>query len=143
MYQIDIIENEIDSIDDIIKLLSQLSNTENIKINEFKEFIVKKEKDHKIFLCKELLSKKIVGIITVFIEKKIIHNMGKVAHIEDLVVDINERNKGISKILINKCIEFANCNNCYKIILNCKEELLEFYKKNKFYNSGYQMRKDL
>lgn len=71
MYIIDIIENNIDSIDGIIKLLSQLSNTENIKISEFKEFIVKKEKNHKIFLCKEFLSTKIVGIITLFIEKKL------------------------------------------------------------------------
>jgi glucosamine-phosphate N-acetyltransferase len=143
MYIIDIIENNIDSIDGIIKLLSQLSNTENIKISEFKEFIVKKEKNHKIFLCKEFLSTKIVGIITLFIEKKIIHNMGKVAHIEDLVVDIHERNKGISKILINKCIEYAKKNNCYKIILNCKEELIKFYENNNFYKSAYQMRIDL
>ena len=143
MYIIDIIENNIDSIDDIIKLLSQLSNTENIKISEFKEFIVKKEKNHKIFLCKEFLSTKIVGIITLFIEKKIIHNMGKVAHIEDLVVDIHERNKSISKILINKCIEYAKKNNCYKIILNCKEELIKFYENNNFYKSAYQMRIDL
>ena len=66
-----------------------------------------------------------------------------VAHIEDLVVDKNCRNKNIGGILLNYAIEYAKQLNCYKIILDCKQELIPFYEKNKFYNSGICMRYDL
>ena len=69
--------------------------------------------------------------------------MGKVAHIEDLVVDKEYRKKGISKLLIDKCINYAKNEQCYKIILNCNKNLIKFYEKNNFYNSGFQMRLNL
>ena len=64
-------------------------------------------------------------------------------NIEDLVVDREERGKNIAQQLINKCIEYAKSQNCYKIILNCNENLIKFYEKNNFYNVGYQMRMNI
>ena len=143
MYIIKKIEEFSKEIETILKLLSQLTITNNITLSEFSDFLLNKPINHIIYICKDSKKNKIVGIITIFIERKLIHNMGKVGHIEDLVVDKDERNKGISKLLINKCIEYANQNNCYKIILNCNKDLVDFYKKNNFYESGYQMRMNL
>lgn len=143
MYKIEYIENLVNRKKEIINLLSQLSNANDISDTEWLEFISNKPYNNNIYVCIDNENNKVVGIITIFIEKKIIHNLGKIAHIEDLVVDKEERNKGISKLLINKCINYAKYEKCYKIILNCNTSLIKFYEKNNFYNAGYQMRMNL
>ena len=44
--------------------------------------------------------------------------------------DKKYNNKGIGSLMINNTISFAKENNCYKILLNCNENIKEFYKKN-------------
>ena len=143
MYVINNIEDFSHRNNDIITLLSQLSTTTQISKSDFLIILINKPLNHNIYVCIDYELDKIVGIITIIIESKLIHNFGKVAHIEDLVVDIEERNKGIAQLLINKCIEYAKNENCYKIILNCNENLIKFYEKSNFYNAGYQMRMNL
>ena len=143
MYNIEIIEKFASKKNEIIDLLSQLSFTKHIIDKEMYDFILNKPSNHLIYICKDIEKDKLVGIISVFIERKLIHNLGKVAHIEDLVVDKDERGKGIAQKLINKCVEYAKNENCYKIILNCNENLIKFYEKSNFYNAGYQMRMNL
>ena len=77
-------------------------------------------------------NKKIIGMVTLLIEQKLIHGGQCVAHIEDLVVDLEYRKLGIGKQLIDFCKTYANQNNCYKIILDCADETRKFYEKNKF-----------
>ena len=143
MYKIELIEKLPDKKDDIINILSQLSYTRYLTNNEFLDFLLNKPNNHLIYICVDTDNNKLVGIISVFIERKLIHNLGKVAHIEDLVVDKDERGKNIAQKLINKCIDYAKSENCYKIILNCNENLIKFYEKNNFYNAGYQMRMNI
>ena len=50
---------------------------------------------------------KTIGLITVFIEQKLIHGGKCVAHIEDLVVDKGHRKKGISTALINHVVKYV------------------------------------
>ena len=71
----------------------------------------------------------IVASATVFVEQKLIHNMGKVGHIEDVVVSSDYRGHGLGKLIVNKCIDYARSQGCYKCILDCAEENVEFYKK--------------
>ena len=143
MYKIELIEKLSDKKDEIINLLSQLSYTKYVTNNEILDFLLNKPYNHLIYICKNIYTEKLVGIVTIFVERKLIHNLGKVAHIEDLVVDKDERGKNVAQKLINKCIEYAKSQNCYKIILNCNENLIKFYEKNNFYNAGYQMRMNL
>ena len=56
-------------------------------------------------------SKKIVGSITVLIEEKLIHNFGKVAHIEDVVVDESMRGFGLGKKLLEIAESFVNASS--------------------------------
>ena len=46
--------------------------------------------------------------------------------IEDVVVDKNERGKGIGKLLIEHLINFSKSKSCDKIILNSKESNINF-----------------
>ena len=76
---------------------------------------------------------------TVIIEPKIIRQGMNVGHIEDIVVSNLYRGKGISQILLNKLKEYCCKNNCYKIILDCDESVINVYEKNGFTIKGYQL----
>lgn len=59
--------------------------------------------------------------------------------IEDVVVDKNERGKGIGKLLIEHLINFSKSKYCDKIILNSKESNIPFYNKLGFVQNEIQM----
>ena len=112
---------------------------DKITFDDFKKFIDSLTENHQIFVIEYIESKKIIGTITVLIEKKLIHNLGSVCHIEDVVVDTSIRNKGLGKLLINKAIEISNERKCYKTILDCEAKNEGFYEKCNFVKKGSQM----
>ncbi len=71
-----------------------------------------------------IMNKKIVGTAKIFFEYKFYDSVG---HIEDVIVDERFRNYGIGNTLLNYLISYYQ-NGCYKIILNAKDELSNFYK---------------
>jgi glucosamine-phosphate N-acetyltransferase len=125
-----------------LKLLTQLTyiDPEKIVVNDFNNFIDTLNNKHLIIVIENININKIVGTITIIIEQKMIHNMGKVCHIEDVVVDENYRGYGLGKILINTATTYALNEKCYKTILDCSEKNVGFYKKNNgFEVKGTQM----
>lgn len=82
---------------------------------------------------------KIIGSGTILIEPKIIHGCMNVGHIEDIIVTNEMRGLGISQNILNSLKDFAKANNCYKIILNCKNEIKNVYIKNGFNEYAIQM----
>ena len=123
----------------LFKLLSQLTTSPILKYDEVLSIVNNLNDNHYIFIYKNLENIPI-GIITIIIEQKLIHSGQCVGHIEDLVVDNKYNGKGIASQLINHCVQIAKENNCYKIILDCKEELIPFYNKNNFKQQGVCMR---
>ena len=79
---------------------------------------------------------KIIGSGTLLIENKVIHNMGLVAHIEDIVIHNNYKKQGLGKKIIDELINISIQSNCYKIILDCNEKNVNFY-----LNSGFTQKK--
>jgi glucosamine-phosphate N-acetyltransferase len=112
-----------------LDLLAQLTevNKENITFEKFSNFIKNLDENHKIVVI--IHKDKIVASGTLFIENKIIHGISKVGHIEDIVVDTESRGLGLGKKIVNHMTNLAKENNCYKVILNCKEENCGFYQK--------------
>ena len=91
----------------------------------------------------ENLNEKIVGMASILIEQKFIHKGGKVGHIEDVVVDKDFRKMDIGTSLIDKCVEIAQSEKCYKVILDCDEKVSSFYSKCGFQQFGISMKKIL
>lgn len=85
----------------------------------------------------------IVGSGTVIIEPKIIRGGKSVAHIEDIVVKSCWRGKKISQSILNELEKYAFSSNCYKIILDCVENVHGVYKSAGFEIKGLQMAKYL
>ena len=107
------------SKDQFIKIIDKISDYTNIWVIEM---------DNELIAC-----------ATILYEYKFIHNIGKVAHLEDVCVRKGFRGRGYGQILINHIVNEAKQNNCYKIILDCKEELKDFYGTNGFEKNGIQM----
>jgi glucosamine-phosphate N-acetyltransferase len=126
-----------------IPLLMHLSCIDPKKITRklFNTFIHSLSSNHTIYVLEDTLAHVIVGSITMFVEEKIIHNMGKVAHIEDVVIHPNYQGKQLGKYLVKKVMEIAEREKCYKIILDCAEEKKTFYEKCGFAQNGIQMSK--
>ena len=82
---------------------------------------------------------KIVATGTVYIEYKFIHQVGKVGHIEDLVVHSDYRGKGLGSKIIENLKLLANANGCYKITLSSPVESEEFFTKRGFKVKEKQM----
>ena len=123
-----------------LELLSQLTevNIKNITFENFSNFIDNlNDKNHKIIVI--IYKNNIVASGTLLIEDKIIHGISKIGHIEDIVVNYKYRGQGIGKKLINYLTNLGIENNCYKLILNCKEENCEFYGKCGFVRKEIEM----
>ena len=120
-------------------LISQLTSADNVDFKDWEKRIqeIKKNPYHHIFVIED--EGKIIASITLLIEMKIIRKLSKVGHIEDVVVSNEYRGKGLAKDLINYCINFSKNKDCYKLILNCNKDLVNFYSKFGFENKNTQM----
>lgn len=124
---------------DYFQLLSQLSNSPIPDYNDFKLqlSIINNNPNHFIYVIEK--NNKMIGSITLLIEPKFIHGIKNVGHIEDVIIDNNYRNLKLGKLLIDYCIHQCKKLDCYKIILNCKKELITYYKKYNFDNKNIEM----
>ena len=112
----------------------------DISIQAFTDFIGTLGENHKIFVIEKEMPENqeviIVGSITIWIEPKFIHSMGKVAHIEDLITHESYRGQHVATQLLDHCVEYAKQKACYKIVLNCDKQMKRFYERKGFSCKG-------
>ena len=120
----------------IICLLKHLNSDTNITKQKFVQFFKHLGENHQVYVIEEDGVLKACG--TLFIEHKIIHNGGKVGHIEDIVVDSQFQKQGYGGKIIQFLVKIAE-ESCYKVILNCDTKTSCFYQKYGFKNSGSEM----
>lgn len=86
---------------------------------------------------------RLVGTISLIIEQKFIHKGGLVGHIEDVAVRSDCGRRGIGQALVAHAVEECRSQGCYKVILDCAENLVGFYGKSGFREAGVCMRLDI
>ena len=134
----DIVESDIDI--GFLESLDSLRNASDLNKDTAKDILKKiiENPDHIIHVAE--IDGKIVGSTTLLIEQKFIHQGGKVGHIEDVVVSKEFEGRGIGIKLVTSLLEVAKTENCYKTILDCKDELIPFYERIGFKQESNQMR---
>ena len=121
----------------IFKCYRQLTDAPEISWCDFRHIVTHLPPLHEIYVY--LLEDKPVALVTLIVEQKLIHSGSRVGHIEDLVVDEAYRGQGIAKRLIEYCLRQSTILDCYKVILDCKSELVDFYKGQNFEQGGAYM----
>jgi glucosamine-phosphate N-acetyltransferase len=101
------------------------------------------DRNYRIIIAEDKQNRQVIGTATLLIEQKFIHNGGKVGHIEDVVTRKGYEGKGIGKKVIEELIKIARENECYKVILDCNEKVMEFYEKMGFRKHAIMMRIDI
>lgn len=80
------------------------------------------------------LNGEIIGTLRIQNEVKFFDN---VCHIEDVVVKEEYRGKGYGGVMLQEVMN--KLPNCYKVILQCKPELKNFYERCGFEFEGFHM----
>lgn len=125
---------KVDDFDrDYLELLQQLTVVgDDVTKEVFEERFFKMKSclnTYYILVVEDLTLNKIVGTTTLVNEQKFIRHASSRARIEDVVVDDTYRGKKLGKLLIDMAIKIAKLLGCYKISLECKDELRSFYEK--------------
>lgn len=122
-----------------LELLSQLTFVGQIsKSNYEQRFNQMKrcngiEEHYVIVVLEDIKTKKIVAASTLFLELKFIHQCAMRGRLEDVAVLDTYRGQQIGEIIVKIIVELAReAYKCYKLSLDCKDELKKFYSKNKF-----------
>lgn len=123
-------------------LLSKLTTTELITNDLFKTNVERINKMGTIVvgvIRDSSYNFEIVSSGTIIIEPKIIRGGKKVGHIEDIIVAEHMRGQSISQKILEMLKIIAKDNNCYKVILDCENDVKNVYIKNGFEAKGIQM----
>ena len=125
-----------------LETLDFLRNVSDLDKNKAKEILKKIKQNPNHIIHVAIDDNKIVGSTTLLIEQKFIHDGGLVGHIEDVVVRKEYEGKGIGIKLVMSMLERAKEKNCYKTILDCKDDLKQFYERIGFKHESNGMRYD-
>ena len=133
-------ENDLEN--EFLETLDFLRKASDLDKNKAKEILEKIKQNPNQIIQVAIDDKKIVGCITLLIEQKFIHDGGLVGHIEDVVVRKDYEGKGIGMKLVTSMLEYAKRKNCYKTILDCKDDVKQFYERIGFKHESNGMRYD-
>jgi glucosamine-phosphate N-acetyltransferase len=139
-------------IDDIHQeyfvVLGALSTIGTIDIEEAKKRFVAIDQNPLHTILVATIDGRIVANGSMLIELKFTHELGTVAHIEDIVVHPDFQGQGIAKKVLHALLQIAKDNGCYKAILDCSDALTPWYAGveyagQSFFKNGSAMRMNL
>lgn len=115
-----------------IDLLRQLTECGTVTYNEFKQRFNQMKQcanTYFILVIEDIqTTKQIIGTATLVCEKKFIRQLATRGRIEDVVVSNRFRGQQLGKLLIELLTDLARDKcHCYKISLECKDDLVGFY----------------
>lgn len=113
-----------------LNLLSQLTVVGNVTKEQFEQRYdsMKSCFNSYFIMVVEDLSKQIIcATITHVYEQKFLRNTGARGRIEDVVVHEEYRGKKLSKLLLDVAVQLSKLLGCYKLSLECKDNLKKLY----------------
>jgi glucosamine-phosphate N-acetyltransferase len=90
-----------------------------------------------------LVDDRVVGTASLLIEPKFIHSGGVVGHVEDVAVRVDDQHHGVGAALVLHLLDVCRGAGCYKVILDCEENVIPFYERLGFRRWERAMRVDL
>ncbi|CZR62572.1 probable glucosamine-phosphate N-acetyltransferase [Phialocephala subalpina] len=122
-----------------IQVLTSTGDVSEEQFNERYDWMKTKGEGIHYFLVIEHQNQ-IVGTGTIVVERKFIHNLGNIAHIEEIAIRKEHQGKKLGLKMIQALSSLAKNVGCYKSILGCSEENEPFYVKCGFEKGGRTMK---
>lgn len=120
-----------------LQLLKELTSVGNISYDAWESRFdeMKACKDtYFVVVIEDTVLNKIIGASTLVVEKKFIHDCGKVGRVEDVVVSNEYRGRQLGKLAVAMMQPLAKKFGCYKVTLNCTDDMVKYYS-----GLGYKM----
>lgn len=116
-----------------LQLLAQLTKAPDVPFDDFSRVLASIRASptlHLVIVALDRSTQTLLAAGTVIVEKKILRGLGKIAHIEDIVVDTKARGKNLGRVIVECLTRIANEEEkVYKVILDCSDKNVGFYRK--------------
>lgn len=99
-----------------------------------------KKQDSYTYVAVDSTDGQIVGTTKLLVEQKFIRSLALAGHIEDVATRKGYEGRGIASQLIDIALKKAKALSCYKVILDCRQELVSFYKRFGFEQAEVAMK---
>lgn len=117
-----------------ISLLRQLTSVGSVSESDFQDRfnLMKNCKGtyYNTVIVDRAKSDQIIASSTLIVEKKFIHSCANRGVIEEVIVSDEYRGKSLGKQIVKILVELGKHLGCYKITLNCNDQMVNFYKQN-------------
>ncbi|EAT85219.1 glucosamine 6-phosphate N-acetyltransferase [Parastagonospora nodorum] len=123
---------------DVLRVLTTVGDVTEEQWNERYTWMSARN-DTYYLLCITDSANAIVGTGALIVERKFIHQLGLVGHIEDIAVAKDQQGKKLGLRIIQALDFVAEKVGCYKTILDCSEANEGFYVKCGFKRAGLEM----
>jgi len=113
-----------------LQLLSQLTKVGDISREKFHERFDAMRRcsgHYYVTVIEDIEQDKIVGAATLALEYKFIRDCAKRGRLEDVIVNNEYRGKQLGKLIVTTVTLLAQQVGCYKMGLDCKDEMKVFY----------------
>ncbi|KAJ1529312.1 hypothetical protein ONE63_006105 [Megalurothrips usitatus] len=113
-----------------LQLLSQLTAVGDVSEEQFlKRFDAMQScpNTYYVTVIEDTTNGQVIGSSTLVIEQKFIHGCAVRGRLEDVVVNNTYRGKQLGKLIIMTVTLLAEELNCYKMTLDCKDNLIPLY----------------
>ncbi|GAB6025798.1 hypothetical protein CHUAL_011775 [Chamberlinius hualienensis] len=111
-------------------ILKQLTDLGSVNQQQFLDCFhkMKSLKDtYYVTVIEDLSKEEVIGAATLLVEQKFIHSLALKGRIEDVVISNVYRGKQLGKLLVATLIQLAKHVSCYKLSLDCKDQMIKFY----------------
>ncbi|KAL4977878.1 fumarate hydratase [Aspergillus desertorum] len=123
---------------DVLRVLTTVGDIDEADWNKRYDWISARNDEYYLLVIVDGQDK-IVATGSLIVERKFIHSLGMVGHIEDIAVEKGQQGKKLGLRVIQALDFVAEKVGCYKTILDCSEANEGFYLKCGFKRAGLEM----
>ncbi|KAJ5092563.1 Acyl-CoA N-acyltransferase [Penicillium alfredii] len=123
---------------DVLRVLTTVGEISDEQWNKRYDWIASRNDEYYMLVVCDG-THRVVGTGSLIVERKFIHSLGMVGHIEDIAVEKGQQGKKLGLRIIQALDYVAAQVGCYKSILDCSEANEGFYVKCGFKRAGLEM----
>ncbi|KAK3311512.1 acyl-CoA N-acyltransferase [Chaetomium strumarium] len=126
---------------DCLRVLTTVGDITKEQFEDRYDWMAKQDNSYYVLVIEDTNASppRIVGTGALLRERKFIHNLGSVGHIEDIAVAKDQQGKKLGLRIIHALDYIAKQLGCYKTILDCSDHNEGFYVKCGFRRAGLEM----